>query len=147
MLLCASTAGTSADQKADPAAAAADAEDDDPSKFFWFHKPGLDASVVRSDISYCLLQSLPIEPVRRQSSGGGGLLGALVEGVINGVSMGVERRRLRDAGMRKCMGLYGYARYRMAEPDWNAMMRAPDVLDRMVAFASGGQPETERVDP
>ena len=37
---------------------------------------------------------------------------------------GVETRRMRDAGMRKCMGLYGYDRYRVAEPEWNAMMRA-----------------------
>ena len=146
MLLCASAVGISAQKKGD-LAAAAEADDDDPSKFFWFHKSDLDPSIARSDISYCLLESLPIEPVRRQGNAGGGLLGALVKGIFEGVSMGVERRRLRDAGMRKCMGLFGYARYRMPESNWNAMMRAPDVLDRMVAFASGPQPETEKVDP
>ena len=119
--------------------------DDDPSKFFWFHRAGAGAEIVRADIEYCLAQTSTIQARRNQSTGQGGLIGALVEGVIYSIMEGVETRRMRDAGMRKCMGLYGYDRYRVAEPEWNAMMRAPDAVDRLVGYASGPTPTTERL--
>jgi hypothetical protein len=121
--------------------------DDDPSKFFWFNKAGADPTVVRTDIEYCIAQTSGMAGRVQQNAGAGaGLIGALVGGIINGITQGVETRRMRDAGLRKCMSLYGYARYRVAEPAWNELMRGDGALDRLVAFATGPVPATERLD-
>lgn len=131
----------------DAAEAAEKGEEDDPSKFFWFHKQGIAPELARTDIEYCAMLAGTIEAKQNPSSGQGGLIGALVEGIMKGVMEGVETRRMRDAGMRKCMGLYGYARYQVPEPDWNLMMRADDRVERLTAYASGSSPTTERLAP
>jgi hypothetical protein len=123
------------------------AKEDDPSKFFWFHKDGADPVIAENDIRYCFIQTSTIWARQNPSSGQGGLIGALVEGIIKGITEGVEARRMRDAGMRKCMGLYGFTRYKVPEPQWNEMMRAPDSVKRLTAFATGAAPTTERLDP
>ncbi len=122
-----------------------DEDEDDPSKFFWFHGEGVAADTARADIEYCVAQTSTIQARRNPSSGAGGLIGALVEGVVHGIMEGVETRRMRDAGMRKCMGLYGYQRYQVPEPQWNAMMRADDAIERLTAYTSGPTPSTERL--
>ncbi len=120
---------------------------DDPSKFFWFHKANADAAVAENDIRYCFIQTSTIWAKQNPSSGQGGLFGALIEGLIKGITEGVEARRMRDAGMRKCMGLYGFTRYKVPEPRWNSMMRATDSVKELTAFATGTAPTTERLDP
>ncbi len=122
-------------------------KEDDPSKFFWFHKTGVDAATAKTDIQYCFIQTSSIRAAQKPSSGAGGLIGALVEGIIKGIAENVESRRMRDAGMRKCLGLYEYVRYSVPETDWNAMMRAPDAVDRLTAYAVGPKPMTERLEP
>lgn len=126
---------------------AAGENEDDPSKFFWFNKSDTPVDVARTDISYCLAQVSSVRAMQRPDSYSGGLIGALVSGIINGITEGVESRRMRDAGMRKCMGLYGYARFHVPEPQWNEMMRASDALDRLAVYATGPVPVTERLDP
>ena len=118
---------------------------DDPSKFFWFHKEGIDSATAKTDIEYCLAQTGTIRAKRNPSSGQGGLIGALVEGIVHSIIENVESRRMRDAGMRKCMGLYGYSRFHVPEPQWNGMMRATDAVDQLTAYASGPVPSTERL--
>jgi hypothetical protein len=120
-------------------------EEDDPSKFFWFHKAGIDPATAKTDIEYCLAQTSTLQAKRNPSSGQGGLFGALFEGIIHSIIENVETRRMRDAGMRKCMGLYGYDRFHVAEPQWNRMMRAEDSVDQLTAYASGPTPSTERL--
>jgi hypothetical protein len=122
-------------------------KEDDPSKFFWFHKTGIDAATAKTDIQYCFIQTSSIRAAQKPSSGAGGLIGALVEGIIKGIAENVESRRMRDSGMRKCMGLYDYVRYAVPETDWNAMMRAPDAVDRLTAYATGPTPTTARLEP
>jgi hypothetical protein len=122
-------------------------KEDDPSKFFWFHKAGVDAATAKTDIQYCFIQTSSIRAAQKPSSGAGGLIGALVEGIIKGIAENVESRRMRDSGMRKCLGLYDYVRYGVPETDWNAMMRAPDAVDRLTAYATGPKPTTERLEP
>lgn len=119
--------------------------DDDPRKFFWFHREGVSAQTARSDIEYCLAQSSGIRAERKRSSGTGGLIGVLVESAIHGIIEGIETRRMRYAGIRMCMGLYGYSRYLVPEPEWEQMMRADDAVDRLVAYSSGPLPTTERL--
>ena len=120
--------------------------EDDPSKFFWFHKADTPIAVAKADIGYCLAQTGNIWPAQKPNYGQGGLIGALVTGILNGITEGVEARRMRDAGMRKCMGLFGYQRYRVAEPEWNAMMRAADAVDRLSLWASGPAPTTQKLE-
>lgn len=148
LCLCASLIGSGVAAQQAPAAAATekrDEKEDDPSKFFWFHKAGVAPADAKTDIQYCLAQTSTIRAKQQPSTGQGGLIGALVEGIIKGVVGNVEERRMRDAGMRKCMGLYGYSRYQVPEPEWNAMMRAEDAVDRLTLFTSGTAPSTERL--
>ncbi len=61
--------------------------------------------------------------------------------------------------MRKCMGLYGYARYKVPQAEWKLLVKEgdivldnkgapdPEVIDRMAIFASGPTPAGERLDP
>lgn len=131
-----------------PQAAVKSDKEDDSSKFFWFNKAGADPAMIRTDIEYCAVQTSAMAGRVQQNAGASaGLIGALVGGIINGITQGVEARRMRDAGMRKCMGLYGYDRYFVAENQWNMMMRGEGALDRMVAFTAGPKPMTRRLDP
>lgn len=122
-------------------------KEDDPSKFFWFYKAETDVKLAKTDIQYCFIQTSTIRAAQKPSSGAGGLIGALVEGIIKGIAENVESRRMRDSGMRKCMGLYAYERYAVPEVDWNAMMRATDSIDRLAAFSSGPRPAYGRLNP
>jgi hypothetical protein len=130
---------------AEKSAPSASENQDDPSKFFWFHKAEADLAAVKTDIQYCFIQTSTIRAAQKPSTGQGGLIGALVEGIIRGISENVESRRMRDSGMRKCMGLYTYERYAVPEIDWNAMMRAPDAIDRLAAFSSGPTPTSAKL--
>jgi hypothetical protein len=131
--------------------------DDDPAKFFMFHREATDYDTALADISYCHNLAAPARPA---DGGGvivpaapGGLLGALIVGAIAGAAHGigdsirrnVAHRRLYNAGMRNCMTLYGYQRYYMAEIDWNPVNDAEDSLEQWARLASGDRPTTRRL--
>jgi hypothetical protein len=131
-------------------------EADDPAKFFLFHLKDVSTDIARADLSYCIEQAKGILSMRdRMGGGGGGLLGAL----LNARMAEIDRLRMRNASMRKCMGLHGYVRYKMPQADWKKLLNDgdivlsnkgtvdPDVVDRMAAFASGPIPTGERLDP
>jgi len=136
-----------------PAAVAPEA--DDPAKFFLFHLDGVSADIARGDLVYCIGQAKLILSMRDRTGGGGGLLGAL----LNARMAEIDRFRMRNASMRKCMGLHGYARYKVPQTEWKTMLKEgdivldnkgavdPEVIDRMAAFASGPTPAGERLDP
>lgn len=123
----------------------ADNDDGDPRKFFWFHREGVTQEAARTDIEYCLAQTSSIRAQDKESSGTGGLIGALIEHAIHSAIEGAETRRMRFAGMRMCMGVYGYSRYQVPEREWNEMMSSEDAVDRLTAYASGPMPTTERL--
>lgn len=141
--------------KTDTAAPAEEKDGDDPAKFFLFHGEGVSFETAKADYSYCIDQSWRILSLRDKMPSGGGLLGA----IINSRMAEIDRFRMRNAAMRKCMGLMGYARYKVAEEDWDTLVKKGDivvannnevdfeVLDRLARFASGPVPATERLDP
>lgn len=128
---------------------------EDPSKFFLFHQSGLTTDQVRGDLVYCIGLAYPILSMRDRMPQQGGLIGAL----INGRMAEIDRRRMRNAAMRKCMGLMGYTRYQMQEDAWNTIVNRgdivmdndslvdPQVVERMVAFATSSEPAGRRLDP
>jgi hypothetical protein len=138
----------------EPVAATAP-EVDDPAKFFLFYLDGVSTDVARADLVYCIGQAKSILSLRDRTGSGGGLLGAL----INARAAEIDRFRMRNAAMRKCMGLYGYARYKVPQTEWKTLVKEgdivldnkgaadPEVIDRMAAFASGPKPGGERLDP
>ncbi|MGN6358597.1 MAG: hypothetical protein ACTHLU_14115 [Novosphingobium sp.] len=142
-------------QGAGKEAKASPAEKDDPAKFFLFYKGDISADQVRADLVYCIGQAKPILSFRDQAPNSGGLLGAL----INGRMAEIDRFRMRNAAMRKCMGLMGYQRYVVAQEFWRATVKNgdivqddkglvdPEVVERMVAFAIGPVPATVRLQP
>jgi hypothetical protein len=143
-------------QKASRDAPAKEAiETEDPSKFFLFHLEGISTAGAHADLTYCINQSRMIISMRDRNPSGGGLLGAL----LNGRMAEIDRFRMRTAAMRKCMGLFGYARYQVPSPQWKALVKEgdiivdnkgnvdPEVVDRMAAFASGPTPSSPRLDP
>jgi hypothetical protein len=129
---------------------------DDPAKFFLFHMDGVSYEQARADYVYCIQQARPILSLRdKMGNAGGGLLGAMI-----GARMGeIDRLRMRNAAMRRCMGLIGYARYFVPEPEWKLLVNEGDivladngqpdpvVIERLARFASGPVPTTRRLDP
>lgn len=120
----------------------------DRSKFFMFYAAGIAPDVARADLSYCLaLSGRTGAPPRTgyDPTTSMGLIGALVGAAVHSVQDSALQRRGRDASMRNCMRLHGYDRYAMAEADWNTMMQGPGATDRMLAYMTGSQPQTERL--
>lgn len=125
----------------------------DPAKFFLFHLEGVTADQARGDLVYCIGQARPIISLRDRMGSTGGLLGA----VINARMGEIDRFRMRNAAMRKCMGMIGYDRYLVPEDMWKVVVNEGDivlddnalvdidVVERMVAFASGPKPAGERL--
>jgi hypothetical protein len=155
LCVSASTALVAADKKKDAAKDEAVEQDipGDPAKFFLFHKEGVTTDQVRGDLVHCISQARPILSMRDRMPSNGGLLGAL----INGRMAEIDRFRMRNAAMRKCMGMIGYDRYLVPEDIWNPMVAEGDivvtndglvdidVIERMVAFASGPKPAGEKL--
>ncbi len=125
----------------------------DPAKFFLFHAEGVSADQARGDLVYCIDQARPMLSLRDRLPSNGGLIGAL----INGRMAEIDRFRMRNAAMRKCMGMMGYDRYLVPEAVWKVVVDEGDivlndsalvdidVVERMVAFASGPKPAGERL--
>ena len=126
----------------------------DPGKFFLFHaSAGASADQVRADLLFCIGQARPILSMRDRYPSGGGLLG----GLINGRMADIDRFRMRNAAMRKCMGMFGYDRYLVPEDQWKAIVKKgdivlgdnqkvdPEVVESMVAFATGPVPAGEKL--
>ncbi len=146
---------SAADAKKDAAesSAAGDEIPGDPAKFFLFHKDGAAPDQARGDLVYCIGQARPILSLRDRMPSSGGLIGAM----INGRMAEIDRFRMRNAAMRKCMGMVGYDRYLVPEELWKEVVDEGDivlnddalvdidVVERMVAFASGPKPSGERL--
>lgn len=127
---------------------------DDPAKFFLFHKDGVAEDVARGDILYCVGQSVSVMSSRAKTQTGG-----LLAFIINDRLGDIDTLRMRNAAMRKCMGLHGYQRYAIPEVEWNVFVDHGDivvandgkasaqVIDRMAAYASGPKPEAEVLAP
>ena len=127
---------------------------EDPAKFFLFHAEGTTKDQARGDLSYCIGQSRDILSMRDRMPSGGGLLG----GMINARMAEIDRFRMRNAAMRKCMGMMGYNRYVVPEANWKVIVNEGDivlgdknlpeaeVIERMVDFATGQVPAGERLD-
>ena len=125
----------------------------DPAKFFLFHLDGVAADQARGDLVYCIGQAKPIISLRDRMGSSGGLIGAM----INARMGEIDRFRMRNAAMRKCMGMMGYDRYLVPEDMWKVVVNEGDivldddalvdidVVERMVAFASGPKPAGERL--
>ena len=155
-LLCGTGGPASAAQREESQGEAAGEVAEDPSKFFVFHLEGVSFEQAQADYLYCIDQAQPVLSMRdKMGTSGGGLLGAL----INGRMAEIDRTRMRNAIMRRCMGMIGYARYRMPEAEWNVMVEEgdivvgndgvphPPVIERLARYASGPTPQTERLDP
>jgi hypothetical protein len=155
LTIAASPPVLAADKKADAPKDDAIVEEipGDPAKFFLFHKADTSADQVRGDLVYCIGQARPILSMRDRMGNTGGLLGA----IINARMAEIDRFRMRNAAMRKCMGMIGYDRYLVPEDMWKVVVDEGDivlnddalvdidVVERMVAFASGPKPAGERL--
>lgn len=132
-----------------PLAGAKESEkQDDPAKFFLFHKEGVTEDGARGDILYCVGQSVSVMSSRAKMQGVG-LLGF----IINDRLGDIDTLRMRNAAMRKCMGLHGYQRYAIPEVEWKVFVNHGDivvandgkasaqVIDRMAVYASGPKPQ------
>lgn len=147
----AATATTAiAAKPADPAP-----EKEDPAKFFLFHAGDQSADQFRGDLVYCIGQAYPILSMRDRMPSTGGIFGALLEGRM----AEIDRFRMRNAAMRKCMGGFGYARYQVPQDRWNEIVKKGDivrdndqlvdaeVVENMVGFATAPAPSSGRLEP
>ncbi len=127
-------------------------EKSDPAKFFLFYGPGLSKDQVRGDLVYCIDQAKDILSERDRVPSMG-LIGAL----INGRMAEIDRFRMRNAAMRKCMGMMGYKRFAVPQEQWRMVVDKGDIvvdnkgqvdlaaIERMVDFATGPKPAGEEL--
>lgn len=130
-------------------------EMDDPAKFFLFHAGDQSADQFRGDLVYCIGQAYPILSMRDRMPSTGGIFGALLEGRM----AEIDRFRMRNAAMRKCMGGFGYARFQVPQDRWNEIVKNGDivrdndqlvdaeVVENMVGFATAAAPSSGRLEP
>lgn len=135
------------------AATPPDESREDPAKFFLFHANGQSADQFRGDLVWCIGMARPIISMRDRMPQQGGLVGAL----INGRMAEIDRYRMRNAAMRKCMGMQGYDRYQLPQEEWKRLVKDGDivmdndglvdaeVVERMVAFAVAPAPATGKL--
>ena len=128
-------------------------EGDDPGKFFVFHLPDVPVLTARADLNHCVDMAKDILSMQDRTGNSNGLLGAL----IGGRMASIDRLRMRNAVLRKCMGLQGYDRYAMPQAAWKAMVNDGDmvldnqdavsttVIARLSKIAAGPQPTGERL--
>lgn len=128
-------------------------------KFFFFHNPSVSFAEAYADISECRsflagggLAGLPafrpwVEPVKRKQqvnyASPYGLVGAAMAAII---VPKIERGQ-RNNKLRRCMEPRGYARYPVAEADWDRLNEGdPATLIAMQAkLASGPKPSVAEV--
>lgn len=130
-------------------------EAEDPAKFFLFHIDGGTVESATKDLGYCVKQAKPILSLRDRTGSTGGLLG----GLLTERFAEIDRLRMRNAAMRKCMSALGYARYQVPSADWRALVNKGDivlnnsgeidpvVIHRMAVWATGPTPAGPRLDP
>ena len=135
------------------AATPAEPAGEDPSKFFLFHAAGVSIAQARADLSYCIDQAAPVLSMRDRMGSSGGLLGAL----INARMGSIDRFRMRNAVMRKCMGMLGYDRYQVPQAEWDVIVDKGDIVfdnkdqvnssttRRLAEFAAGPVPAGEKL--
>lgn len=131
----------------------ADQLGENPERFFLFHATDVSFEQARADYNYCIDQAKVVRAPRDLSMLDGGLLGNAIGGAI----ADKDRLRIRNAVMRKCMALHGYARYGVPPAMWNAIVNEGDIVldnkgqvdpivtERLAKFASGPQPTGARL--
>lgn len=148
----------------------------DYDKYFFFHREETDFETAYADILECdgysrgpfqgsNGASLPYTetPYPYQGTMAGALGGALGNLLVSSIHVAGrnngERRRLRRANMRTCMGFKGYRRYGLPKAIWAKfhfegsaveslpMARQRDYLQRQAKVASGPRPEAKGLKP
>lgn len=128
-------------------------------KFFFFHNPSISFADAYADIAECRsflardgLATLPsfrpwVEPVKRKTKIYGaspyGLVGAAMASII----VPKLERGQRNNKLRRCMTPRGYARYAIAEADWDRLNEGdePAIIAMQAKLASGPKPSTAEV--
>lgn len=128
-------------------------------KFFFFHNPAVNFAEAYADIAECRsflvrdgVTTLPtfrpwVEPVKRKPQGYGagsyGLVGAAMASII----VPKLERGQRNNKLRRCMQPRGYARYPIAETDWDRLNDGAEatLVAMQAKLASGPKPATKEV--
>lgn len=127
------------------------ASQNDPRRHFFFHRPAIDRDSALKDLTHCATQAREVLSLNDLISNNTGLLG--------GAMASKDRRDMRAAIMRRCMSLYGYARYPLSKAEWEAIVDEGDIavakdgslngsaLARFSEMAVGPAPQAARMDP
>ncbi|NML04514.1 hypothetical protein [Sphingomonas sp. G-3-2-10] len=147
----------------------------DYDKYFFFHRDETDFTTAYADVLECDGYSRgPFQgsnnapgyvdtPYQYQGTMAGALGGALGNLLVASISTASrtngERRRLRRANMRTCMGFKGYQRYGLPKGIWGKfhfegsaadalpLARQRDYLQRQAKVASGPRPAGKELEP
>ena len=128
-------------------------------KFFFFHNPTASFAEAYVDIAECRsflvrdgVTTLPtfrpwVEPLKRKpqgyTAGSYGLVGAAMASII----VPKLERGQRNNKLRRCMKPRGYARYAIAEADWDRLNDGDEatLIAMQAKLASGPKPSTTEV--
>lgn len=93
----------------------------DDEKYTFFHQPDLARTQVLADWEECRDLASAVQPPRAGYIYSPNAIAAGMNGFMQGLQRGAQRRHLFDAALRKCMNLKGYARYAMAKDEAKAL--------------------------
>lgn len=137
-------------------------------KYFYFYKADTSEEQALADIIECYgygknltVQSAGSNPTYTSVPYGGttglsagqaaaaGAAGALLGALIGGLFDAGKRRAMERTNLRKCFGFKGYSRFELTKEQHAEVMEGPaeEVNARLVAMATGQEPNAERLVP
>lgn len=128
-------------------------------KFFFFHNPSVSFAEAYADIAECRsflardgLATLPsfrpwVEPVKRKTQAYAAAPYGLVGAAMASIIVPKLERGQRNNKLRRCMTPRGYARYAIAEADWDRLNEGDEtaIVAVQAKLASGPKPSTAEV--
>ncbi len=87
------------------------------SRYTFFSQPTATRAQVLADWDECRELASAVQPPRAGYLYSPNAIAAGVNGFIQGMQRGSQRRHMFDASLRKCMSVKGYARYATAKDD------------------------------
>ena len=90
-------------------------------KFTFFSQPSATRAQVLADWDECRDLASAVQPPPAGYMYSPNAIAAGVNGFMQGLQRGAQRRHLTDAALRKCMNVKGYARYAMTKDQAKAL--------------------------
>lgn len=120
------------------------------SDYYFFNQPGVSRERALADLAECSTLAGGVQPPGNDTySYSPGIIAAGVNGFLQGMERGQQRRNMVGAAFRKCMQIKGYQRYEMTKDEAKAMFAGSweDGRGRLADVAVAPVGDHHRLDP